>query len=389
MRHGPSIQAISLISPLGMSFGAHHEPLMAGRHGLGAIRELIGGDVVAFGELPAEPPRLPEGLADWDSRSNRFVAALLEPLLEPIRTAIDRWGAGRVGVVIGSSTSGIADSEPCYRAYVTTGGWPDDYRYARQELGDPALFAARVTGAAGPCYVVSTACTSGAKALVSAACLLEADVCDAVLCGGADTLCHLTLNGFATLELISERPCLPFSRHRSGLTLGEGGALFLLDREPAELRLAGWGESCDAHHFTAPDPDGAGAELAIRAALDAAGIDAHGVGYINLHGTGTRLNDRVEAEVTHRVFGAEVACGSTKGMTGHMLGAAGACEAAFVALGLRSSAVPPHLWDGAADPELPPLALVPRGGEPCRSRYMMSCSYAFGGNNCALVLARE
>ena len=151
----------------------------------------------------------------------------------------------------------------------------------------------------------------------------------------------------------------------------------------------GWGESCDAYHFSAPDPQGTGAELAIGAALDTAGIDPRDIGYINLHGTGTTLNDRAEALVTHRLFGADVACGSTKGMTGHMLGAAGACEAAFVAIGLQHGTVPPHVWDGVADPELPSINLVPRAGQSCAARYMMSSSYAFGGNNCALVLARE
>jgi 3-oxoacyl-[acyl-carrier-protein] synthase-1 len=210
-----------------------------------------------------------------------------------------------------------------------------------------------------------------------------------VLCGGVDTLCGLTLNGFAALEAISRGPCLPFSRNRSGISLGEGGALFLLDGQPGALRLAGWGESCDAYHFSAPDPEGTGAELAIRMALSAAGIAAGDIGYINLHGTGTPLNDRAEALVTDRLFGADVACGSTKGMTGHMLGAAGACEAAFVAIGLQRRTLPPHLWDGVADPELPPISLVQDAGQHCDSRHMMTCSYAFGGNNCALVLARE
>lgn len=383
-----SIQAISLISPLAMSYAAHVAPLLAGHCGLTAQRTLVSGDRVAVGALPAEPPCLPEALADWDSRSNRLLAALLEPLAEPLQAAIARWGAARISVVIGCTTSGIADSEPAYGAFEHDGAWPASFRYARQELGDPARFAAHVSGAAGPSYVVSTACTSGAKAMVSAALLLEAGLCDAVLCGGIDTLCNLTLNGFAALEAVSVGPCLPFSRNRSGISIGEGGALFVLDREPGALRLAGWGESCDAYHLSAPDPEGAGAELAIRAALDAVGIASSDIGYINLHGTGTTLNDRVEAQVTQRLFG-DAACGSTKGMTGHMLGAAGACEAAFVAIALQRGTLPPHLWDGAADPELPPIGLVRQAGQRCGSRHMMSCSYAFGGNNCALVLARE
>jgi 3-oxoacyl-[acyl-carrier-protein] synthase-1 len=385
----PAIQAISLISPLAMSYADHGARLMAGQCGLEAHRMLLDGRSVAVGALPAELPPLPGSLRDWESRSNRLVAALIEPLSQPLQGAIERWGAERVAVVIGCTTSGIAESEPCYGVFAREGVWPPSYRYTRQELGDPARFAAHLTGVGGPCYVVSTACTSGAKAMVSAALLLEAGLCDAALCGGVDTLCGLTLNGFAALEAISEEPCLPFSSNRQGISIGEGGALFLLDREPGALRLAGWGESCDAYHFSAPDPEGVGAELAIRAALDTTGVGPGDIGYINLHGTGTALNDRVEALVTHRLFGADVACGSTKGMTGHMLGAAGACEAVFVAIALQQRAVPPHVWDEIADPELPPINLVPRAGGRCESRHMMSCSYAFGGNNCALVLARE
>jgi 3-oxoacyl-[acyl-carrier-protein] synthase-1 len=383
-----TIRAITLISPLAMGYAAHQQPLLAGRCGLTSRRTLVAGEQVAVGALPAEPEPLHDALAAWDSRSNRLLAALLAPLSEPLQGAIARWGAARVGVVIGCTTSGIADSEPAYGAFERDAAWPASFRYDRQELGDPARFAAHVSGAAGPSYVVSTACTSGAKAMVSAALLLEAGLCDAVLCGGIDTLCGLTLNGFAALEAVSPGPCLPFSRNRSGISIGEGGALFLLDREPGALRLAGWGESCDAYHLSAPDPEGVGAELAIRAALDAVGLAPGEIGYINLHGTGTALNDQVEAQVTHRLFG-DAACGSTKGMTGHMLGAAGACEAAFVAIALQRGILPPHLWDGVADPELPPIGLVPQAGQRCASRYMMSCSYAFGGNNCALVLARE
>ena len=236
-----TIQAISLISPLAMSYAAHGAPLMAGQSGLTAQRALLSGEAVAVGALSDEPPGLPEPLAEWDSRSNRLMAVLIQPLNEPLWAATERWGAARVGVVIGCTTSGIAESEPCYGVFARDGVWPASYRYARQELGDPARFAAHITGAAGPCYVVSTACTSGAKALVSAAFLLEAGLCDAVLCGGVDTLCGLTLNGFAALEAVSPGPCLPFSRNRQGISIGEGGALFLLDREPGALQLAGLG----------------------------------------------------------------------------------------------------------------------------------------------------
>ncbi len=295
-----------------------------------------------------------------------------------------------MGIVLGSSTTGIQRAESAFKARLSNGAWPDGYDYARQEPGDPALFLASILGVNGPTYTVSTACTSGAKAMASAARLIQAGLCDAVVCGGADTLCELTVNGFAALEATSSRICNPFSRNRDGINIGEGAALFLLSREPAALRLAGWGESSDAYHVSAPDPDGIGAEGSVRQALDHAGLTPGDVGYLNLHGTATRLNDAMEARMVDRVFGGGLPCGSTKALTGHMLGAAGSCEAAFVALALlRGGALPPHVWDGERDPDLPWIELVPAVGGRSDSRYMMSCSYAFGGNNIALILGRE
>lgn len=389
MTAAATIQAMSVISPLGMTAAAHVEPLRVGHSGLTGSYPRLGGAPVTVGRLPDEPPPLPDGLEAWESRNNRLLAALMAPLEHALANAIERHGAERVGIVLGITTSGIADSEPHYRHFAETGAWPDDYCYARQELGDPALFAAELTGASGPAYVVSTACTSGAKAMVSAARLLEAGICDSVLCGGLDTLCALTINGFAALEALSATACLPFSRNRSGISIGEGGALFILDREPGALRLAGWGESCDAHHLSAPDPEGNGAAAAIGEALERAGIAAADIGYVNLHGTGTKLNDRAESWVIERVLGVSVPCSSTKGATGHILGGAGGCEAAFVALGLEFGFLPVHVWDGEADTELASINLVQREAVRAKSNHMMSCSYAFGGNNCVLILACE
>ncbi len=181
----------------------------------------------------------------------------------------------------------------------------------------------------------------------------------------------------------------PVSDNEEGVSIGEGGALFLLTRDTSDIRIAGWGESSDAHHLSAPDPEGGGAELAIGEALSHAGVGAGDIAYINLHGTATRLNDAMEAQVTHRLFGSDTPCSSTKSLTGHMLGAAGSGEAAFLAMALQRRLAPPHVWDGEADPDLPALHLADRIGERVDGRYMMSCSYAFGGNNMALILARE
>lgn len=389
MTSAATIRAMSVISPLAMTAAAHVDPLRSGRSALIGSYPRLDGALVTVGRLPEEPPPLPAGLEAWESRNNRLLAALIAPLHDALAGAIEEHGAARVGIVLGVTTSGIADSEPHYRYFTETGAWPDAYRYARQELGDPASFAARLTGTRGPAYVVSTACTSGAKAMVSAAMLLQSGICDSVLCGGLDTLSALTINGFAALEALSTTACLPFSRNRSGISIGEGGALFILDRKPGGLRLAGWGESCDAHHLSAPDPEGIGAAAAIGEALGRAGIAAGDIGYVNLHGTGTKLNDQVESRVIERVFGLSVPCSSTKGATGHILGGAGACEAAFVALSLEHGFLPPHVWDGEADAELAAINLVQREAARAEINPMMSCSYAFGGNNCVLVLARE
>jgi 3-oxoacyl-[acyl-carrier-protein] synthase-1 len=272
---------------------------------------------------------------------------------------------------------------------IETGAWPHGYVYTRQELGNTAMFVARACGVRGPAYTISTACSSSGKVFASAARLIETGLCDAVLVGGADSLCRLTVNGFASLEAIAKDYCNPFSRNRDGINIGEGAAVFLMSREPGAVALRGVGESSDAHHISAPDPAGTGAVQAMRLALAQAGLTPGDIGYVNLHGTATRLNDVMEGQAVASVFGADVGCSSTKALTGHMLGAAGACEAAFLWLALRQAdgALPPHIWDGDADAEIPPLRFVEKnGGGPCTA--MLSNSFAFGGSNVAVVLAR-
>lgn len=385
------INRFSVSSPLGGDTATTARHLLAGdQSGLSATMALLDGRSIPVGRVIFEAPPRPEAVAADHGRNNELIRHCLREMEADFQAAMDVHGPERMGVVLGSSTSGIERAEMAFKARLFHEKWPDGYDYARQEPGDPALFLASLLGVSGPAYTVSTACTSGAKAMTSAARLIQADLCDAVICGGADTLCELTLNGFTALEATSSRICNPFSRNRDGINIGEGAALFLLSREPAALRLAGWGESSDAHHISAPDPSGVGAEISARQALEHAGLTPEDMGYINLHGTATRLNDAMEANMVERVFGRRMPCGSTKALTGHMLGAAGSCEAAFVALSLlRGGVLPPHIWDGERDPELPAIQLVDRLGARSDSRYMMSCSYAFGGNNIALILGRE
>jgi 3-oxoacyl-[acyl-carrier-protein] synthase-1 len=356
--------------------------------GLTATASLDGGRIVPAGRLGFPLPALPDSLAAWDSANNRLILHCLQALNPAIEQAKAQFGAHRLGVVLGSSTSGIASTESALRHRLAHGDWPASFTLGRWELGDPAAFAAAAIGAQGPAWVVSTACTSSTKAIISAARLLATGICDAVLTGGADTLCDLTLNGFAALNSLSPTGSNPFSRNRDGIGLGEGSALFLLTRTPSPLRLAGWGESGDAHHASAPDPEGKGAVTAMRAALASAGLDAEAIGYLNLHGTGTRLNDAAEATAMHQIFGAGTPMSSTKGHTGHMLGATGAVEAAFTLMALQRREIPPHLWDHQPDPGIAPLRLIDHPGHAASSPYMASFSAGFGGSNAALILAR-
>lgn len=338
---------------------------------------------------------VPVGRVDRDlaiDRTDTHCNQIADRCLAELRPALDRYhgtiGAARIAVVVGTSTSGVGEGGDGFRHYVEHGEWPDGYRFSGQELGDVAAHVAERAGARGPVLGISTACTSGAKALASAARLIRAGLCDLAIAGGVDSLCDLTLNGFAALESLSEGVCNPFSVNRRGINLGEGGALFVLSSNPSAIRLAGWGESADAYHISAPDPEGKGAEAAMLQALRRAGCQAGDIGYLNLHGTATKLNDSMEARAVSGVLGLETPCSSTKPMTGHMLGAAGACEAAFTLLALKAGRLPAHLWDGEHDPEIPLIRLVEAAGEPTDARRAMSCSYAFGGNNIALVLER-
>ncbi|WP_146909563.1 beta-ketoacyl-ACP synthase [Arenimonas daejeonensis] len=328
--------------------------------------------------------------APLQGRNNALIELALAPIRAEVERAVDRYGPDRVAVVLGTSTSGVGESERAHRAFHRDGRWPQDFHYAQQEMGTPAHYLAHVLGLRGPAHVISTACSSSAKALASGARLLRAGLADAVIAGGADSLCEFTVAGFSALASVSQTRCNPFSRHRNGINIGEGAALFLMTREPGPVRLAGWGESSDAHHMSAPEPTGEGPERAIHEALSRAGLKPADIGYVNLHGTATPQNDAMEAAVVSRVFGADTPCSSSKPLTGHTLGAAGAIEAGLCWLALTrhgGRALPPHWWDGEVDPALAPLHLVTPGARADQPlRHVLSQSFAFGGSNAALVL---
>jgi len=317
-------------------------------------------------------PGVPAALAHYACINNRLLMAALAQIETELDAAIHRYGPARIGVVLGTSTSGVACSETALAELAAGRGLPAAFDYRQMEIGAPAPFVAQVLGVTGPAYTVSTACTSSAKAFASAQRLLQLGLVDAVVVGGADALCELTN---------------PMSRNRAGINIGEGAALFLMSRDEAEVALLGVGESSDAHHISAPEPQGLGAELALRAALQDAGLAAEAIDYVNLHATATDKNDAMESRVMARVFPDGVACSGTKPLTGHLLGAAGATELAFCWLLLTGalSTLPAHIWDGEADPDLPALDLV-RAGRRWKGAYCMSNSFAFGGSNASLII---
>lgn len=337
--------------------------------------------------LPVEPD-----LVMHASRNIRILRTALEQIRPAVDAAIARYGATRIGAVLGSSTSGAAEGARAFAAWLRDGRFPMSYDYRQQEVSAPTEYLRKLLGISGPAWSVSTACTASTKAFSSARRLLTSGLCDAVIVGGVDSLCPLTLNGFHALESVSRARCNPFSQNRDGISIGEGAALFLMSREPGPVSVLGIGESSDAHHISAPDPAGRGAEIAMLQALEQAGVAASAVDYVNLHGTATRQNDLMESRVVARVLGTAVPCSSTKPLVGHTLGTAGAIEAGFCWMLLTESepaGLPPHVWDGVADPELAPVYLCSRDEAPRKCQITLSNSFAFGGNNACLILGRS
>lgn len=329
------------------------------------------------------------------TRNNQLLLGALQQIEQPLQAIIARVGAHRVAVVLGTSTSGIASGEAALAYHEQHGSLPEDFDYKMQEMYAPAECVATLMGIDGPAYSISTACSSSARAFMSARSLLASNVVDAVVVGGVDSLCQLTLNGFKALASMAPAPCNPFSRNRQGITIGEAAGLFIATRASDDLQngtvcLTGACSTSDAHHMSAPHPQGRGAIAAMQGAMADAGITADELGYINLHGTATPLNDKMEAYALHQLGLQSVPASSTKGLTGHTLGAAGAIEAVMCWLALtKQNALPRHVWDGEADPELDEITLY-QGGAPAKPvQHCLSNSFAFGGNNVSLVFSRR
>lgn len=379
-----AITAWSVCTALGVTTRETVEALREGRSGLRTPPVALPFETVC-GALPAALPRLPAPLARYESPVARIIAQLHEEVRGPVAEAVRRYGSDRVAVVLGTSVGGLAVTEEALSEYASTGKIPDDYdlheRHSLRAIADVLCAAA---GVRGPRYVLSTACSSSGKVFASAQRLLDADVVDAVLVGGVDSLCQTTIRGFYGLSVLSPVRCRPFGRDREGMNLGEGGALFLVEREgEARARLLGVGESSDAFHMSSPHPEGAGARAAMLGALSQAGLGPEAVSTVNAHGTGTPKNDAVEALVLRELFGDALPVVSTKGATGHTLGAAGAIEAAFSLVAIEQGWIPPSL---GADPVDPGVGIhVNRARRELGCRAVLSNSFGFGGSNVSVL----
>ena len=391
-----TLSAYTLTTAIGRGLGSVTLALRAKRSGLrpcdfedAALKTYIG-RVEGL-----ESFSLGQDLERFDCRNNRLAWLGLQQdgFMVAVAEAIQRYGPDRIAVVMGTSTSGILDTEHAYRDRdPQTGSLPSwytsRYRYTHNmfSLGH---FVRDCLGLRGPALVISTACSSSAKVFATAARYLRAGLCDAAIVGGVDSLCLTTLYGFSALQLLSAHPCRPCDEDRDGLSLGEAAGFALL--EPSELvgrkgavALLGYGESSDGYHMSHPHPEGAGAIRAIRESLKKAGLEPADIDYINLHGTATWANDSVEDKAVYSIFGRTTPCSSTKGWTGHTLGAAGITEALIAAICLKGGFMPGTLNCERVDPTINIRILL--AGEERPIKRVLSNIFGFGGNNCSLIL---
>ena len=384
----------TIASALGIGRDQTTAALRAGRSGLRPCAFETAVVPTRIGMVEGLEAPITGALADYDCRNNRLALMALEQdgFMAAVADARKRYGAHRIGVFAGTSTAGILETEQGFRHRDATGALPPGFHYrethSTYSVGD---FVQHALGLAGPALVVSAACASTAKAFGNAARMIALGLCDAAVVGGADSLCLTTLYGFHSLQLTDEEPCRPFDAARRGISIGEAGGFALVeraDRAPTgSIQLLGVGESSDAHHMSSPHPEGLGARLAMEKALAAAGLAPDDIDYINLHGTATQVGDAAEDQAIFGLFGDRVGCNSTKGLTGHTLGAAGIVEAIIAALSLEHGFIPPSPTTRTLDPALRSRYLIQ--GEQRSLQRVMSNSFGFGGSNCSLILGRR
>ena len=390
-----TVTAMATANPLGRGLSTTWEALCEDRHGLrpndfedAAVKTWIG----RVEGLESEP--ITGDLADFDCRNNRLALVGLrqDGFEQAVAVARQQYGPAGIGVLIGTTTSGILETELAFRRRTPSGDLlPLTVRYRHtQNLFSVSEVVRRYLGLQGPVASISTACSSSAKVFASAARWMAVGLCDAVVVGGVDSLCFMTLYGFASLGLLSEGPCRPCDVDRNGLSIGEAAGFMLLERggdRGGALRLLGYGESSDAHHMSTPHPEGLGAALAMERALERAGMKPIDIDYINLHGTGTPANDLAEDRAIWSTFGGKTPCSSTKGRTGHTLGAAGITEAILSTLCLRHDFIPGTLHTDRLDPQLQSRVMLRSESRPLRA--VVSNSFGFGGNNCSLIFGKR
>ena len=386
----PRIAHYTATSALGHGLAAHRAALLDERSGL---RPQAFDDCRLdcwVGEVDGLARPLPPQLSRWDCRNNRlaWLALHQDGFIEAARRLRARHGAGRVGVFIGTSTGGMHSGELAFRSLTPAGALPDwfDYRHT-QAISSPAEFVRHALQLNGLTQVISTACSSSAKVFAAAWRALQSGFCDAALVGGVDSLCLTTLHGFNTLQLLSRDACRPADAHRTGISIGEAAGFALLqpaaEAPAAAPVLLGYGETSDSHHMSSPHPQGRGAAEAMRTALQRGGTAPDEVDYINLHGTGTQANDAAEDQAVSSLFGARTPCSSTKGWTGHTLGAAGVIEAALTLQCIEAGVLPRSLQTRQLDPALQAAVLMSSRRAPLRCA--LSNSFGFGGSNCVLL----
>lgn len=341
-----------------------------------------------FGQIKAKLPRLDE-YHEHKSRNSAVLAFLTDSIKDSINELKQKYSKDRIAIILGTSTSGLDETENELKKFMQTGVPSRDFYYKSQEFGDPSMFLADYLEIDGPAYTISTACSSSARALICGKRMLESGLVDAVIAGGADTLCKVPINGFNSMGVLSQERCLPFNKNRAGINIGEGGGLMILSKEKASLELLGVGESSDAYHVSSPDPSGAGAISAMEMALNNASLTTDDIGYVNLHGTATKLNDAMESKAMASLFKGKVPCSSTKYMTGHTLGAAGIVEAAILCYLLKHDLDLPvqDFSHDEIDDTLDECGLI-KEKIKAKKKVMMSNSFAFGGNNASIIIAK-
>lgn len=348
---------------------------------------LEGSQYVGRAQLPDS-----DDVREISTNNNKLAYIAYQQIAETITPLVKQYGQHRLAVVIGTSTASIYEGELARKQLAENGKFPQDFQYQVQEMSAPATYIAELANAKGPVYGISTACSSSGKALVSAKTLLENDLADVVIAGGVDSLTQLTINGFKSLESISREICQPFQQERDGINIGEAAALFVMTKDADGIQLLGAGETSDAYHISAPSPDGAGAATAMAHAIEDAKMSAEQIDYVNLHGTGTVKNDEMEALAMSSVCGEQVYCSSTKHLTGHTLGAAGALELGLCWLLLSddniNKQIPANCRGGDIDEKMPPIKLS-QGEKLTKLQYCLSNSFAFGGNNFSAIIGKN